>query len=336
MAEAGGDKSHASIVGFQSRLAELTAASPTPQLSTSLAKLEHRMARIEEVAAAMPRSAAEAAELYQVTGPQYRRLIDKKENEISSVDPTSARLISLRATAIPDAYRTARDLYARSLLELPLDLEARTGLLYLDFVDPDSTRTRELIEQLRLLYRNNPKQLIALAEFSAQARFFDMAAQMWHDALVKMPWHTRNVLVVAAKFPEIEISEIVPDHPTAMRIAAREILADNKMRSIAFLPTTLEGISCERCKSVKEKASCLELGGDIAYQLGRYDEAFVSYDQAIQLIPTQGNLRYKTVMRFRDLGKHREALLLARESRQVLPQDARFDRVIKQMAAAAL
>lgn len=303
---------------------------PPPELINAVASVEYHRARMEEVKAARPETVEQAAEYYQATGPTARRMLNRIGVDRST--DSQIKLVGLRRNTKNESYRRAFELYTQAIRKRPLDLTARAHQLYLDFLNQDQSRTALLLGQLKVLYRNNPEQLTVLGGFAADSSEKELACEFWRSALTKDQNLTPRVLAMVREHDDIGVREVIPEIPKAVRIAAKTILHRDDRDSFDYLGEVIDGIACDQCVSVQEKASCHELGGDIGYALGQNKRAFTEYARAVALTPKDGILRMKMVRRLRESGHQREALICARIGRRLIPEDVRFDEFIKKMA----
>jgi O-antigen ligase/tetratricopeptide (TPR) repeat protein len=303
---------------------------PSPELLNALAAVEYNRARLAEVEAARPRTFDQAAEYYLATGPTTRRLLHRRPNGSSADDQVN--LVSFRQSAQDESYRPALDLYALALRLRPFDIDARFGQVDLDFVEGDSNRTEALLTQLGTLLHNTPQELIRLGRYAAESGHGELASRLWHTALIKDPNSTRRVMGQVRQYAEIHLADVIPNEPRVMRAAASMILRNTEGFEQSFLATSLEGLDCGQCQTNQQRADCLELSGDIAFALDRQDRAFQDYDDAINRVPDNANLRIKLIGRLRQSGRQSEARQQARSGRLTNRSDERFDQVIADMA----
>ena len=296
---------------------------PEPELLNALARVEHSRARLQDVISRNPTTAEESSELYRLTNALNRRSMNK------------LRPIANESRVI-EAYRIPLNHYGTSLKALPLGLENRAGQLYLDFVEPNPKRTKQLIEQLALMHQNKPKTLVLLGQFAANSQHDETAIDLWNQALSLKPDYCGQVIELTKQHDQISLDSAIPKTPESTRAAARLLLSSNDEARSSYFLHAIDEIACETCGSFEEKAKCLELRGDIAFDLGRMDLAFEQYGQAIENTPTDANLRLKLVRRLRSQGRNSKALIEARKGRHVLGTDVRFDDIIQRMASEDL
>lgn len=319
------------VQSLQTRLKGIQ--NPSPDTWNLLADLQHRQGRLEEVEAQSPSTSAERTILREATSPSVRRLAERDKRSLEARPDLAAALGSINEQPQPAVYRSARETYIKALKLRPIELRARSGLLYLDFASDNPDSTEILLSQMRVLLKNNPSELNSLAKFSAQSGLNELASQLWNETLVLSPRFTRGTMKDIALYPDVDTLACLPRTPEVMRLVAQEALANPKTDWNDLLPIIIDEIDCEQFASVSEKAECLQLHGDLAYALERYEAAFNDYREAISLTPRNANLRFKTADRLREAGRRREALQEARTARRLIPEDERFDRLIDQMAA---
>ena len=293
---------------------------PEPALLDTLADVEYRRARLFEVIQSNPSSVEESSRIYQMTNAVNRRTKPTDESRANQAE-------------VVEAYRVSKKLYERSLRQLPLGIVNRSGQLYLDFVDPNPDQTQQVMQQLQSLYHKKPKTLILLGEFAANSKYETYAAQMWRDAVRLNPAYTEKVIKLSNAYPDISIKDVIPEDAASTRKATSYVLRTNEPGAEEYLAEAVERLDCSACESLEEKADCYSLSGDVAYRLGQYDSAFGKYHEAIKHAPANGNIALKLVKRLRTQGRNPESLMEARKARARVPNDQRFDEVIKQMAA---
>lgn len=302
---------------------------PPPQLTASLASLQYQLARLAEYNAARPTSLSEAEEVYEATGRKLRRLVHRNTGSRLRPELDRARLAFSESV---DAYSSARQNYERSLRARPLDLNARLGLLQLDFVQPDHVLTQRLLEQLGRFCDNNAGLLVEIGSYAADSGHDPLAAKLWQSAASRDVNLMSPIFDLAALYPSIMVADVLPPLPRANRVAASKILNQTDRASWHLLPKLLEGLGCDQCESMQEKAVCHSLAGDIHFALQEYDDAFEQYVTSISMTPTDANLRLKVIRRMREGGRRRDALYQARLARREIPNDIRFQELITAMA----
>ncbi len=304
------------------RLIELAERSGSPDAHQVLGELFVQFARYDEVVKSNPKSANELKEIYFRTDPELRRR--RKPEENSSSDKQTSEHYSTALTHIESVLRSC-----------PLSREARVYSLYLDAVNADRTRTREILKQLKTLYGNTPGNLDRFAALCLANQEHGLAKDCLRQALTRNPNYTAQALKLIASHPEISAGEIIPETTENYRVAARLLIAqptwDRDLVSKLY-----EGLRCGESKTLAEKASCLELFGDTAYALEEYEESFQSYEESLRLVSSNAHLRIKYINRLREQSKLKEALAEARKGRLISPEDKRFDSIIEQMASEQL
>lgn len=308
------------------------------KLSYSLAKIQHRMGRMQEVAKAAPQDAEEAKKLYQATSPRYRRLAGRSPGQFMKKTPDG--LDQLKLTQAPGEYSEAVENYAAVLSRSPLDRPGREGLLYLDFIkteedvaaDTDRDRTRTLLSQLGNLYRASPVQLQSLGNLAAQSQQNDLAAKYWKRAMTGTNRRIFRVMDTIKNYKNISLIDALPDDTQVIRSAAKRITQTRDRDNYSILPSMVKKFDCDSCKKSDNKAACLQLAGDVLVAIDQHQESLAYYEQALEVRPSNAGLRLKYIGSLRKLGMTREALTQARLGRQIDSNDKRFDSVIKKMA----
>ena len=282
-----------------------------PKLLNLLAKVEHQSARLAEVKSLRPRTTEESAAYLRKTNSLNRRLA-------SGADTTF--------------YKPAYGFYQESLVSAPLGLEPRAGLLYLDFVSPNTERSAATIEQLHRLHRNVVDTLILLGRFAASSNQFSNATKLWREAAAKDPNRMIAIIQLAAQYPDISTSDVVPNEPRAIRIAARHVLQTQTQDTTAFLAHAYDRLGCMDCRSLSEKGNCFSLKANVAYALGEYSDSFRHYEQAIDCLPKNYPFRNEFIRKLEEQEMFLEALNAAQEARSALPKhEDYFMKVIRQI-----
>lgn len=311
------------LADLEAQVSEQVEETPNVLLYDVLAKIQHRRARLLDTLELEPRSMEEAVAAYQSTSVLTRRLRKTGEESGSETSPAF------------QSYRDALTSSEQSLRRLPLGLEARLWQVYLDFVHQDKTRTREGLTQLKQYYRNNGPMLLRLGRFAADSLEKDLAIGFWTSALKAKPDLAGDLSAVLQEQSLVSLSEIVTDDATLNRIVGK-ILDQQTELEYDLANRTLQNLDCLSCSSNQEKALCLRLAGNLAFKTGQYERAFDYYDSAIKFAPTDATLRVLQIDRLRSQDKRQEALDAARLARSALPDDLRFDEIIREMAEAAI
>lgn len=337
------DASLRSIATDQAALSDLSAQiearlqqTRSPALLNAHSEVLFRRYRLEQLLAANPQTQEEALVAYRQTSPSRLRVKRREDRKAEQVSGNS----SAQAPGSPNA----EDALCRHVLEaseeclrlLPLGVKARVWQLYVDFVHGDDRRTEIALKQLRQIYHRNPNMLIRLGSFAADSGGIETAKEMWRSSLELSSLGTVAVIQAADKHPNIRLQELLPDQPRVYHDVAAYLVQTGDPR-IPLLEQALQRLSCEQCESKAEKARCEQLAGDTAFLLGKYDEAFSNYAQAIELTPTDVRLQIKYVRRLRDQGRRSDARMAARRARAMLPkQSATFTKMIAELGAADL
>jgi tetratricopeptide (TPR) repeat protein len=170
-----------------------------------------------------------------------------------------------------------------------------------------------------------------LGVFAADSSDIESAVEMWRSALLQEPVYTGQAIEQAQQRDGIEFTEVVPNVARNLRVAAKYLLGKGISHD-EFLLQASDGIDCDSCRRLDERADCEQLAGDIHFQLGQFDDAFANYRAAIKRTPADTDLRLKLIRRLREQGHNRESKGEAQLGRLLFPQDGRFDAIIKAMA----
>jgi O-antigen ligase/tetratricopeptide (TPR) repeat protein len=287
----------------------------SPALLAALGDIKYSRARLAEVIAQRPKTLDEIDVLFGKMKPAERT----HDNVKISSD-------------VMEKYREAMACYDKSLAVKPLGIRARSGKLYLSFLESDPGKVRTVIDQLIALHRNNPSVLLILGEYAANRAEFDLATELWKTATQEQSRLTARVISLCQKHDQISLADVVPPVPATVRLAAERLLKFDDNDATKYLAFSLDALACDQCDSLEERSSCLSLQGDVAYKLEKYDLAFEQYALAIQSNPAKAELRLKLVRRLREQDRIDQARAEAIRGRSVLPNDNRFDRLIKSMA----
>lgn len=355
------------------RLQNAPRSQESPMLLDLLCKVQHAQARLIETSAANPASATEANSVYGKTEIMVRRkawnehrirlaatlaedssegsdvdldndpIIDPsvESNQDSSDNPeaqvdTGDRLhLLFNDSPATELYEDVLNNSLASLRRLPLGIESRTWQLYFDFVHQDSNRSDQAISQLVQMYTGNPEMLMRLGRHAIAAGDEQLAKKLWRRSLVRDSRLALPVLQLVQDQGQIDIQTVLPSDPVVFRRVTRHLL-DQGRATEPLLKQARKEIACDSCTSNKSKSACHRLGHDIAYKLGEYDDAFDQLRMAIELTPTDKRLHLLYVSRLRESGRTTNARIAAQRARILFPDEARFDRFIREIAAQEL
>jgi len=320
-------------------LEPLAMTSGSAEAYQTLAELNHRMARYEEVASANPKSEEEIRRLYSQTAPLARRLTWLQQPpsvlQTSNQDDQSSANGATVDPSLSKHYLDALTHAEAALRSRPLSRESRATSVYLDFIHANRDRTYILLKQLQELYKTNIAATQRIGSLAVDSEEMGIATECYRTVLTRNPRFTKRVLRTIESHPQITASQIVPETPSNLRLAAQSILSRPDPDK-AFLEKAYSGFECDRCETIAERATCEELAGDTAYVLGKYDEAFEAYQKSLRFKPNNNGLRIKLIGRLRAQDKRDEALAEARKARVLSPEEDRFDVIIKEIAQAEL
>ncbi|WP_197230962.1 O-antigen ligase family protein [Novipirellula artificiosorum] len=330
------------LTGQLEKIADQTGA---PEAYRALSDLHHRIGRYDEVANSNPKSIEQIQELYRQTSPLIRRQSWLKTQPAISTTSESTQIPSTTDTQTMEPsptnpvtsthYVMALQNAKSELLSRPLSREARSSSLYLDFVDEDRERTKALLKQLQSLYKTNTPAMQKIGSLALDSNEREIAAECFRTVLKRRPSSTNSILNVIQSHPDLSAAEIVPPSAVNYRNAARFYIS-RPSPDLGFLETAFGELACDQCQTVAERAACEELAGDTAYVLEKYTEAFESYKKAIEFKPNDVRLRIKLIGRLRAQGNRDEALVQARDARNDMPNEDRFEVIIRQIRDAEL
>ena len=316
---------------WTNRLQQAIAEESRPAANDTLCEFEFQRLRLKELIAANPQSKREAEEIWDATGPMSRRQQWRQFAENDQVAAAKIRPAIRTSDPRDEAYQVILAASARSLVDLPLGLSARTWQLYFDFVHGDAKRSDAALTQLSQIYRRDSQTLILLAAFAADGDDYPQAIGLLQSALSLNPPATEAALRMAQQWNGITAEDILVDDPVVWREAANFILKEQKGND-ALMRRCLERLDCELCESHAELSHCRLQAANLAYALKDYDLAFQTYQLAVDVQPDDANLRFRYITRLKEVGRRDEARLQARFARQILPRDDRFDTIIQTMA----
>ncbi|TWT98639.1 O-antigen ligase family protein [Stieleria varia] len=307
---------------------ERLAQRETYELLIASADLSRQSARLNEVFEREPEGSSEITSAYENTRTsKYRRAWrhpDESEHAVSDAEI--------------ERYRPALERVERALQRLPLGVEPRAKLVYLDFVHQDVRLTRAALQQLGEFQHHSPEQLIQIAEWAAGGDDYDLAAQLWKRATLLQPRRARFAVEFVRRYPKLSLLECIDDNSVAQQVAVKLLLAtaadDEVLRQKAteFLQQADGKLHCNQCETISEGASCYELAADLQSYLGNGESALEHLESAVKRDPSNSLLKSKWIARLREMGYHRQALQEARRSRTQMTDTATFDKMIKEMA----
>ncbi|QDV44213.1 O-Antigen ligase [Stieleria neptunia] len=215
-----------------------------------------------------------------------------------------------------EAYLAAVQSSQLALTKLPLGIEPRMQLAYLDFAHQDAGRSQIAVTQLGMLQSQSAKQLAVLAVLAGDAGDFESSAKYWRNATELNVRLTRNALLHAERTSGLNLTDIISSTPQSLRAASRYLLEHEfespamKAQIDGFLEHAIAKVDCDRCETIRETAVCEELLGDMHFQLNQLDDCFVHYEKALQLTPSNRRLRAKLVKKLAANNRAEEAARL--------------------------
>lgn len=254
-----------------------------PTLLHALSKVEYQKARLTEALAANPPTTTDFARLYAETGPRTKRL--------QWLNTSAAH--ANQSVHDQDSYGRSFRCAERLVAVRPLSRDARTQMLFLDFVPQDRLFTRAVLEQLARLYKSRPEVMINVGRYALDGGEVEIAQLAFATALIRQPANAPRVLAILDESDvEMRALDLIPSTANGTRTAAVYLL-QNESKYRAILPGLLLRMDCDSFDTNASRASCEELAGDIEYFLGSHDNAFAKYQAAIDHAPSNRKLRLK-------------------------------------------
>lgn len=305
----------------------------SPLLLTRLSTVQRDRAHLAEIREWGPQTPAQTREIYTQTDLSNRKL---------TYPPTPSRL---RRESLPswahytDAWNTSLD----TLRMCPLAQEPRGSLLRLYTIigsqpdgESDSSRQPDAVahaaaEQLLIFYNGNAEREFALGRASLVRGDLEGAAQGFRSALKSDATMTPAVMKLLQETPAINVADVIPSGSDAMQLAATEYLQWKEIDPL-FLRRATKTIACDEGESMVIRAQCESLLGRIYFLLNDVAKGQEHYQQAIRLAPAQPNHRIEYIERLIQEKLTSEALSQARLGRQSIPNDARFQSFVDQIA----
>jgi tetratricopeptide (TPR) repeat protein len=265
----------------QQRLANFVGKEDTPAILLAQSDVEYAVARLEEVIASEPTSPDEFAQRYLETDVSQKRRLwlehGERADEDLSADPQPTTALQARSS-YENAYRIA----VQTLKVLPLSRQARSNILYLDFVPQNLQMTRSNLEQLKTLFRKQPSALIDIGRFAADSGENELAVDAWRRALILEPRRTPSVLALISQYGQYDAADVLPSDPAVFRSAAAVFLRDVETYRQG-LQRARQELRCETCQTNAERSDCEELLGDIELALDQHSSGLARYREAIRL-----------------------------------------------------
>lgn len=297
------------------------------RLNDALALLYFTQGRRIDLQDQDPRSENESDQLFRATQTTWRRLRWDGTGKI--VGPIPLTQPSLQA------YEKSLDRALGSLARRPLAIDSRTRLLALDFYHRDVERSTKIYDDLESLVQTNATELFKLGRYAAGSSDVTRARQTWDRVMRLKPKLTSSVLTEST-LRGIGLSDWEFPDQSDVALAATAWLVDQTDPDEALLARTTSSIDCEDCESRKEASQCHQVAAEAKLILGSHDAGFKDYQRAITATPMDAGLRFKQIKRLRQYGYSDRALTEAQKSMVIAPEDDRFPRVIREIAAEQL
>ena len=311
-----------SLRAHLSRLDEAIAHSPTPALYEQSAQFRHRLARLVDVESQQLETVDELIEAYRQTSHERKRVL--------GADSTSADAMEL--------YAEAQDHAREALLDRPLEVQARTRLVYLDFIGDKSRMTEALINQLAILQGRDVKQLVKIGKLAEDSSHLELARDCYFSAAELVPAYAAQAVHFVERNPSYSLVSSVPKSPACIKRVAKYLMRldedESKLgvQTDVYLRFAIETLDCEAEPTRSEKAGCETLIADMCFFLEDWQAGLGYYRRASETMPADQLIRLTFAQRLFDVGEYDLALLEARKGRAQFPGSDRFQRLIDRMA----
>lgn len=299
---------------------------PTADLYCTASKLQHQVARLVETDVDPKSDPVRFAENYL----QTKRSVHREAWRNGNLD------IRSEGDAL-ERYQSSHRLNVDCLQRQPLSIEARAGLIYLDFIHRDQQISRRAITQLSQLQNRSVAQLIQLAFWAANGDDNDLAEQLWKSVTDLNPSQARFAIQFARENPRVRIEKCIADRPLGLQVACKQILADAADQqdlpdnSKAFLRTAVNRFECQACQSHDETSRCHELAGNVYTFLGDHVQALEQYRSAIHFRPSDLSLRSNVITRLRTAGLLDPAIDEAVNASELFPDHKGFQAMVRDL-----
>lgn len=305
------------------------ASANSPRIAVTLVGVEMALGRVADTLAENPVSLAEGLAIYQSTAPLARRLTPGfRKNDNASNSANEASIAPQVSNLGVEHYESALQSLGNALVTSPLSILARRYAIFLDFYHGNAQVSTAAIGQLRENYRNQPNSLLWLARVAAASGKHEAAADMLRETLSNSIFSTQYALNIISKYPQIPISRALPDSPVVFLRCAPWLIQNYGSANaspMAFdenlMTRAYEQVSKLEDKNVNDRVRQLSTMGDLAYTIGRYEQAFSDYNNALTMEPRNSTLMQKLIRRLTSQQAFQEALELARRNQQLSPND---------------
>ncbi len=307
----------------------------SPQLMMQLATIQRDRARLAETREWSPKSAEETLAIFRQTD-LFKRDLPYPPRVATQQSETLESLAHYR-----DAWQTS----LKTLATCPLAQEPRGSLirLYPIIASPEVIATSELsqidqiattaADQLYIFYRGDATRLFALGEVSLDRGDIEASRKAFFAAIELEPNMTSAVMEHVRRTPELKVALTIPNESRAMQIAVADYLRWDSPDP-AFLQRATETIRCGEGDSMAQRANCHALVGRVYFQLENVEKGKDYFERAIRLAPDQANHRVELIEFLLKNDLLADARGHARQGRQSLPDDPRFQRYIDQISAS--
>jgi tetratricopeptide (TPR) repeat protein len=188
-------------------------------------------------------------------------------------------------------------------------------------------------DQLFVFYKGNATRLFALGETSLARGDIEASRKAFFAAIELNPNMTSAVMTHVRRVSDLGVAETIPNESRAMQIAVADYLRWDTPDP-AFLKRATETIRCGEGDSMVQRAHCHALVGSIYFQLNNVEKGKDYFERAIRLAPDLASHRVELIEFLLKNDLIADARGHARQGRQSLPDDPRFQRFIDQISAS--
>ncbi|EMI47191.1 O-antigen ligase family protein [Rhodopirellula sp. SWK7] len=323
-----------SLAKMEDALKERVATRPSPLIRGRLAMVQRDRGRIAETTEWRPQTKEQMLSIYRQVDLQRRELPYPPQPK-----PPVPKTFESQ-THYADAWQTCLD----TLPVCPLAQEPRGSLLRLKPVMASESQNQpgqltpvnvadNAAKHLLVFYAGDSARQFALGKDALSRGDMDQATEAFHAALESSANLTPQVMRLLREHPALSVADVIPNESRAMRLAATDYLKWENPDPEFFHRAT-ETIRCGEGESMAQRASCHAVVGDVHFYLGDTEKGQDYYQRAIRLAPDQARYRVNLIEHLMAKGMNSQALAQARQGRQSISGDPRFQRFIDKIADA--
>ncbi|OYP37324.1 hypothetical protein CGZ80_05470 [Rhodopirellula sp. MGV] len=312
------------------RIEQILTKDDSPALHRVACSLLQQRARFSEIEYLNPTNAEEAEQAISLTSKTGRRLRPL-------ADASSAPKPSYQ-----EFYRRAYAHAVQGAVDLPLDPDLLSKLVYLDFVEPDQVDSLALVSRLFQLQKRFPRQLLRLGQLAEQSVGIDseqIAIKCYYMASLLQPPSVAEAIRFAARHPGVAVSEVVPANSLHLQYAVRFLLKTPVIRTQLgvsaddFFRMVAAELDCSSADSLLQQSACWRLRAKVLFELGETAEGLKSLMVARELSPVDASIYLEQIDEMVKAGMYLEATQVTTLALQVFPEDSRFEAWRHRLAA---